>query len=1148
MEQSSLDDLRGVLTRVRRRWITANSMRAGTRAVVVALALLLVILATDHFLEPADVAIVVLAIAACVGAVTFAIRTLWPLRRIPSDTQVARFIEEQCPDLEDRLASATEVAGSGHPSALGGLVLVDAAAKVRSVDVDRVVASDHVWGSILRGAAATVAFLVVFAAGSDSVSRIARTAWLYAFPYTVTLEIEPGDARVVAGESMAIVARLGGTIGAPSRTPPSVMLTDVDGQTHTVDMDAADGDEYRAVMPPVTDDFTYHVSAATLMSDEYSVTALFPPGVDRIDVAYQYPPFTQLPPRVETDGGDVYAPAGTQVTLTVRTDKAVRRGGLDLEVGGRMPLVVMDDRTLQTSFTVSGDDSYRVALVDNDGLSSPADVDYFIRTVLDRPPNVEITRPAGDLDITPLEEAVIEASARDDFGLERFELVYAVVGEPERSVDLLSDGSRRSVTAGYTIYGEDLELEPGDFISYYARALDTNTGDGAGEVRSDIYFLQVRPFDQEFEGAQSQSTSSMDAGELGDFAGLQKEIIVATWRLDRQRADARRTDDVNAVADAQEELRWATSRLAQQLLARERRGPPQTRGRSRTEVQVLRDAVAAMTEAEISLRAEETSRAIPSEMDALDHLLKAEAEVRRRQANTQQSGAGRRGESQAREDLSALFDQELRRDQQTNYETRSPSETDDETRDETEARQRLRELAERQQDLSRDQAELASSEADITDEERRRQLDRLTREQNQLRVELEALARDLERLERNSGMQQLASAAEVSDRMRRATSDLSRGDVSQAAREGQQAAERLRDMQRQIEGRSGGGGAALGELQLEARQLGDQQRQMASDTRQSEPGLGGQATRAGLATRGDQLADRIDSLEDRMQDLLPRTLEETQAALRGALEELRTANAAGETREMANRLRRAAVPPESSDAERDDEVEAIAADADVLAEALDQVAQRLAAGRAQSATAQRLAEELEAAWAVRRSLDAIEARLRQAAAAGGGLVQDNPAAPEDGDSGGADGQAEVRPPSSSDGSPSPGQSGSDVSRELARLQERLMRQLAESTQLLEQLRRQRPEAEQDLERWAQQWQSGPAPGTEAAKQDFSAWESLRDDLLVALEAFEALRSRDLREEEIGDRLTVGPSDQTPDAYRRLVERYYQSLATESERP
>ena len=1124
-------------------------MRAAARAASVALVLLVAVLATDRFLEPGDAAMVMLATAACVGAAAFAIRTLWPLRRIPSDTQVARFIEERCPDLEDRLASAAEVSRSGQPSALGRLVLVDAAVKARSVDVDRVVASEHVRGSILRGVAATVALLVVFGAGSGSLSRIARTAWLYAFPYTVTLTIEPGDARVVSGEPMTIVARLEGAIGAPSRTLPSVSITDEDGETRTVEMDATDG-EYQTVTPPIQGDFTYRVSAATLVSDEYRVTALFVPQVEQIDVAYEYPAFTELAPRRETNGGDIYAPTGTEVTLTVRTDKAVQRGGLDLEAGGRLPLVVIDERTLQTSFTVSADDTYRVSVVDDDGLPSLSDVDYFIRTVLDRPPEVEITRPAGDRDVTPLEETVIEARARDDFGLERFDLVYAVVGEPERSINLLSGASRRDAVGRYTVYGEELELEPGDFVSYYARVLDTNTGDGAGEIRSDIYFLQVRPFDQEFEGAQSQSTSSMDAGEIGDLAEVQKQIIVATWRLDGQPAGERESSDVDAVADAQEDLRWAASRMAQRLLARERRGSPRARGPSSVEVQAMRDAVAAMAEAEISLRAEETSGAIPSEMAALNHLLKAEADVRRTQVSTPQSGAGR-GESQAREDLSALFDQELRRDQQTNYETRSPpSASEDDPDDESETQRRLRELAERQQNLSQDQADVADREVEMADEERRRQLARLTRDQDELRAELEELIRDLERLEPRADGERQAGANEVAERMGRATSDLKQGDVSGAARQSQQAADRLQELQGQREGQSGGGqNAALGELRMEAQRLGDRQRQLASETRQTRSDPASDGSRAALAARGDRLAEGIDALEEQMKDLLPRTSENEQDALRDALDELEAGNVAAETRDLADRLRSATTPGSPGD-ERSDgakAIEAIADETDTLAEALGGVAERLGAGQDQSATARRLSEDLEESQALRRSLDAIEARLRNAAESGSGFDGDVSATSPDRDPSDAVREAEADSPTSSDGAGLPGPSDSAASRELASLQQRLMQQLADSPELLEELTRQRPGATQDLEQWAQHWQSGPAPGTEAGKQDFSAWESLRADLEVALEVFEAARSRDLREQEIGYRLTVGPSEQLPEQYRRLVERYYRSIATQSER-
>ena len=52
----------------------------------------------------------------------------------------------------------------------------------------------------------------------------------------------------------------------------------------------------------------------------------------------------------------------------------------------------------------------------------------------DRPPDVRILRPAADQQITPLEEVAIEARAEDDYGIARFELVYAVAGREPKVV------------------------------------------------------------------------------------------------------------------------------------------------------------------------------------------------------------------------------------------------------------------------------------------------------------------------------------------------------------------------------------------------------------------------------------------------------------------------------------------------------------------------------------------------------------------------------------------------------------------------------------------------------------------------------------------------------------------------------------------
>ena len=70
-----------------------------------------------------------------------------------------------------------------------------------------------------------------------------------------------------------------------------------------------------------------------------------------------------------------------------------------------------------------------------------------------------------------------------------------------------------------------------------------------------------------------------------------------------------------------------------------------------------------------------------------------------------------------------------------------------------------------------------------------------------------------------------------------------------------------------------------------------------------------------------------------------------------------------------------------------------------------------------------------------------------------------------------------------------------------------------------------------------------APGTEAFKQDFARWESLKQSLLVALEKVERSLTDELRQQESRDRLNAGASDAVPDDYRRLVDKYYRSLAT-----
>ena len=494
--ESPRSEIAALLASVRRRWLAARAMRGAARAAALAALALALLLAADSLLAPSDLVMALLAAGAAGAAAGFAARILWPLRRGPSDRQVARYVEERCPDLQDRLASAIDLCA--RPSRFGGRVLDDAARGARGVVLDRVVPARVVRRAVAGGVVATAALVALLVAGAGVMGRIARSAWLYAAPFGATLVVEPGSSRVVAGESLEVRARLADTLGAFGRSVPRVTVFADDGARATLDMQPR-GAGYAALLPPAARSFTYRVAAAALESEDYDVTVLHAPRAERIDVAYAYPGFTGLEPRVETGGGDVFAPEGTVVTVTVHADKPVSDGALRLAAGGAIPLRRAAPAALSASFEVTRDDTYRIAFRDADGLSNRDAAEYVVRAVADDAPLVELRRPGGDREITPLEEVVIEARAEDDFALDRFDLVYAVAGGAEQVVDFLGVDRVANGAGVHVLYAEDLDVAPGDVISYYVRAGDANPV-RAVETRSDIYFLEVRPFERGVRG------------------------------------------------------------------------------------------------------------------------------------------------------------------------------------------------------------------------------------------------------------------------------------------------------------------------------------------------------------------------------------------------------------------------------------------------------------------------------------------------------------------------------------------------------------------------------------------------------------------------------------------------------------------------
>ena len=1125
-----LVELRAILADMRRRWARRALWRAWRLGSATATAVLLVGLFAVWLVARDGVPLVITAATVVVFTVVSLVFALLPLRQPPSDKQLARFIEEHAGGLDDVLVTAVEQ-GDKAPSALSGLLAADAVRAARSVNFDHVISSRDLRGAAIGAAFGSVALLAAMVAFAPSANRATRVVGSYLFPTRYVIDVVPGSLKVRAGEPLTVVAKVEGLDGG---LVPVLIVGTGEAARSTRMIAGATPGEFTFTLNNITASFPYAVTAGKVRSADYAVTVIRPVRVTRIDLHFDYPMEIGLASQNEADSGDIYAPAGTKVGLTITTDKPVTEGRLKLADGATLALSG-HDRVLTANLTIQKDGSYRIALNDTDGLSNPGDTEYFIRMLDDRPPDVRILRPAGDKQVSPLEEVAIEARADDDYGIASLELVFKTSSGKESVVPLAGGKGGLTASGLHTLFLEDLKVQPGDFVTYHARARDVARGRRSVEARSDVFFLEVKPYEQEFVASQSQSMPGgpADDNDVEALAAAQKDIIAATWKLDARAQRSRNgksEQDIRAVARAQRSLQGkaeaAAADLAQANDPRSRRRAPG----AGPAADPLSLAIDAMGKAASELDKLSTTAALPAEMDALNQLLKKVAEIRRRQVQMRQAqgGGGRAGDRQT-PDLSTLFDQELRKQQQTNYESPNSSESRaDQDQGESDPLEGIRELAKRQEALTREQRDLAKTQAALSAEELKRRLEKLTRDQNELRQQAEDLTKQLQQQQKNGqqsaggqdskggqqGQSGQSSGAdtqkmrEISEEMRNAAGDLRRQDPQQASARGDKALQQLKTLEQQMQGaRPDERRRALGDMQLEARQLADAERRLGNEASRTSPGNAGSDARRRLSAEQDRLADRTDRLRESVKQMAKGdadTNPDEQHAMDEAARAIDQERLGERMRESAKGMNQgtpsaSAEASASAQATADKSAGKQAAD---IAKALDKVAEKLgAATGARDSETERLSEQLSRTQELRDKLDALQRSM--------------------------DALAKAQP--GADGKP-------------GALQRDVADQMRDAQKLAEDVRKDNPEMPGGATT-PEQWQrSVSAPGTESFKQDFAKWEALKKNLLVALDQTESHLSDQLRNRENKERLNAGRHDAVADTYRELVDRYYQSLA------
>ncbi len=836
------------------------------------------------------------AIAVCVATLAGAVAAfVWGQMSYRNPRFIATRIEARFPGLQQRLLTALSLPAESEGQGLGYLqrrVISDAYRHSSAHRWTDAVPARAAWLSRLTGGVSLIALAAITGLLLFS-NPNAQPGSLNSRSEALSIVVEPGDTEVERGSGLVISARF----ASLGELPPEVRLRSVTNApgggaplvpSLVAMTQSLDDPVFSSYVASIDRPFDYEIESSDWQSDRFRVTVFEYPDLVRADAFMTFPDFARMEPKRVEDTVRISAVEGTMVQWTLTLNKPgispmVRDA--DNEVIGA-GIVTVGPNQFRFETVVHKSQRWSVDLVDEKGRKNKHPITLDARAIPNRPVELKLVS-GGDLVASPIEELLLAATVQDDFGILRTGISLSFAGGKSDDIIIAETVERNEKkSVDYVVDLESLGAEPDQLLAYHFWAEDVVAQGETRRTQSDMYFVEVRPFDEIFRegeapaGGQAPPQQPSGSQATEELLELQKQIIAATWKIlrgssSRSLADSFATD-TGLVLESQQQALIQAQEMAAEL----------EDDRAKEIVATLTDhmqtAIEALRQAGANEALETLNSALTSEQAAYASLLKLRAHEFQVSRSQQQQGQQSGGASAQRRQQQ-LDQLELKADE-NRYETQSQAADPSANENESENRQilnRLRELAQRQEDINRQltqlQSALESAKTEEEKEEVRRELKRLReQEQEQLR-EADELADLVQQSEQSEAINEQAGALEQTrENIRQASDALEENEASKALASGTRAERELDELSDEFRKLAAGEfDDKLREMRSEARELEQSQEKIGETMEQltSENSVG-------LRSGGDREA--IQKTLQEQHEKVQRLLEEVQSTVEDA--------------------------------------------------------------------------------------------------------------------------------------------------------------------------------------------------------------------------------------------------------------------------
>ena len=359
-----------------------------------------------------------------------------------------------------------------------------------------------------------------------------------------SVAVTPGDTAVERGTGLVIAAKFDGVV--PNEV--TLVLHTESGKESRIPMARRLADPiFGASLLEVSEAGVYQLEYGGQKTREYRISVFEFPALVRADAALTYPSYTHLTNRVIRDTLRVSAVEGSRLTYTLQLNKPVVRARW-LDRNHPLSLTLLTNAVaVLPEFPLTNSTRYALELVDAEGRTNKFPTEFVLQALTNQRPDLRLVFPRGDTRVSRLEELQLEAEASDDFGLLRYGVGFGVAGQEPQFVELGQAAPGRTRRHfEYLVPLESLAIEPEQALVYFAWADDDGPDGQPRRTFSDMFFAEVRPFEEIFrndQSGESENQSQSQGGQGGGnqrtrLADLQKQIVIATWKLQQEKEGA----------------------------------------------------------------------------------------------------------------------------------------------------------------------------------------------------------------------------------------------------------------------------------------------------------------------------------------------------------------------------------------------------------------------------------------------------------------------------------------------------------------------------------------------------------------------------------------------------------------------------------